>query len=167
MKIKRHILSKKDRKALAKELESKYPRLVKFIRKGEKVEKASVETGTVIIVDKTPCIAIERSGRIYPLLFILLKPEYQDILPKVVVDMGAVPHIANGADVMAPGITEVRGDFSKEDIVVVVDERHGKPIAVCSAMYSSDEIRNMRRGKVLKNLHYVGDDLWNLFKSFA
>ena len=168
MKIKRHLLSKKDRKALIKEIADKYPKLAELIKDSEIVEKAETEEGTIIVVNKTPCLVIlEEENTVIPSLQILLKEDFQEILPKVVVDMGAVPHIANGADVMAPGITEIKGEFEKGDIVVVVDERHGKPLAVCRARYSSREIRQMKKGKVLENLHYVGDDLWELFKSLA
>ena len=167
MKAKRHLLSKKDKKALIKEIAEKYPELSELIKEAEIVEKAETDEGTVIIADKTPCLIILEEDITIPTLKILLKEKYQDLLPKVVVDMGAVPHIANGADVMAPGITQIKGDFEKGDIVVVVDERHGKPLAVCRAWYSSSEIRQMKKGKVLENLHYVGDDLWEFFKSLA
>ncbi|RLE94745.1 MAG: RNA-binding protein [Thermoprotei archaeon] len=167
MKAKRHLLSKKDKKALIKEIAEKYPELSELIKEAEIVEKAETDEGTVIIADKTPCLIILEEDITIPALKILLKEKYQDLLPKVVVDMGAVPHIANGADVMAPGITQIKGDFEKGDIVVVVDERHGKPLAVCRAWYSSSEIRQMKKGKVLENLHYVGDDLWEFFKSLA
>jgi len=167
VKAKRHLLSKKDKKALIKEIAEKYPELSELIKEAEIVEKAETDEGTVIIADKTPCLIILEEDITIPALKILLKEKYQDLLPKVVVDMGAVPHIANGADVMAPGITQIKGDFEKGDIVVVVDERHGKPLAVCRAWYSSSEIRQMKKGKVLENLHYVGDDLWEFFKSLA
>lgn len=167
MKAKRHLLSKKDKKALIKEIAEKYPKLSELIKEAEIVEKAETDEGTVIIADKTPCLIILEEDITIPTLKILLKEKYQDLLPKVIVDMGAVPHIANGADVMAPGITQIKGDFEKGDIVVVVDERHGKPLAVCRAWYSSSEIRQMKKGKVLENLHYVGDDLWEFFKSLA
>jgi len=167
VKAKRHLLSKKDKKALIKEIAEKYPKLSELIKEAEIVEKAETDEGTVIIADKTPCLIILEEDITIPTLKILLKEKYQDLLPKVIVDMGAVPHIANGADVMAPGITQIKGDFEKGDIVVVVDERHGKPLAVCRAWYSSSEIRQMKKGKVLENLHYVGDDLWEFFKSLA
>ena len=76
--------------------------------------------------------------------------------------MGAVKHILNGADIMAPGIVRIIGDFKKGDLVLVVDEKYGKPLAVCEALYSSEEISKMSKGKVLKNLHYVGDKVWKL-----
>jgi predicted RNA-binding protein (TIGR00451 family) len=75
-------------------------------------------------------------------------------LKSVVVDMGAVSHIANGADVMAPGI--VRHDSLREgELAVIRDERHGKALAVGIVIAPLSE-----KGKVIKTLHYVGDAIW-------
>ncbi|RLE55207.1 MAG: RNA-binding protein [Candidatus Methanomethylicota archaeon] len=87
-----------------------------------------------------------------------------DDVPKVVVDRGAIPHIANGADVMAPGVVQVEGEFEVGDIVAIADEKYRKIIAIGVALTSSGELRCMKKGKVVKNLHYVGDKLWKLIQ---
>jgi len=87
-------------------------------------------------------------------------------LPRVTVDMGAVPHICNGADVMAPGVVQVSGEFDVGDLVAVVDERYGKFLAIGHALTPSRAFKATRRGKVVKNLHYVGDGVWELVKRF-
>lgn len=86
------------------------------------------------------------------------------LLPRVVVDMDAVPHICNGADVMAPGIVQVKGDFKEGDFLLIVDERHGKALAMGVALHDSGSIRGLNRGKVAKNIHHVGNGFWNLLK---
>ncbi len=86
------------------------------------------------------------------------------VLPKVVVDMGAVAYVCNGADVMAPGIIRFEGTFHREDVVVVVDERHGRPLAVSFALFEVAEAKKIKKGKILENIHYVGDELWTLIK---
>ena len=83
----------------------------------------------------------------------------QCVLPRVTVDMGAVKFVSNGADIMRPGIVSVE-EFSKGDHVAVVDERNGVSLAVCEALADSSEIEDMESGKVLKNIHYVGDEIW-------
>jgi PUA-domain protein len=88
-------------------------------------------------------------------------------LPKATVNMGAVPYVCNGADVMAPGIVGFEGDFDKDDFVVVIDERHRKPIAMTAALFNTKEAKKLERGKVLKNMHYVGDNIWNLTKQLS
>ena len=88
--------------------------------------------------------------------------EVLDRLGSVVVDRGAVPHIVSGAHVMRPGIVQVVGDFLKDCVVVIRDEIHRKPIAVGRALYDADVIKNMERGRVVENLHYVDDKFWKL-----
>jgi len=82
----------------------------------------------------------------------------------VVVDMGAIPHICNGADVMAPGVLRVEGEFSAGDLVLIVDERYGRPVAIGSALIDSEAVNSTKQGKVVKNLHYVGDKVWSLLR---
>lgn len=94
----------------------------------------------------------------------LTSTELLQATPKVVVDMGAVRFVCNGADIMAPGIVRYEGEFGVNDIVVVVDEKHGKPLAIGKALYSLNEAKNVKHGVVFKNVHYVGDKVWNFAK---
>ena len=90
-----------------------------------------------------------------------LKTLLQDnFLPKVIIDMPAVKFITGGADVMRPGIKET-DEFQKDAIIVIVDETHQKPLAIGKALYSSEELQSLEKGKVIKNLHFVGDEIWN------
>ncbi len=85
-------------------------------------------------------------------------------IPKVIVNLGAIPHICNGADIMSPGIVRFEGMFKKGDIVVITDEQHGKPIAIAEALHNLEVAKTLKRGKVFKNLHYVGDKIWQRIK---
>jgi PUA domain protein len=120
------------------------------------LEEAEMGDGTVVYLIENSIILARRHEEFFP----TLRSPALDSLPSVVVDMGAVPHICDGADVMAPGVVEVRGDFTPGDLVVVRDERHGKGLAVGRALVGSEELRSMRRGRAVKNLHHVGDRLW-------
>ncbi len=80
--------------------------------------------------------------------------------PSIVVDMGAVPYIVKGADVMAPGIVKL-DDFEEGDVVCVRTEKFEKVVAVGLALMSSSEAENAGRGKVVRCIHYVGDRFWN------
>jgi PUA domain protein len=80
----------------------------------------------------------------------------------VIVDMGAVRFVTGGADVMRPGIVEIDEAISKGEYVVVKDERNRMPLAICIANHPGAEMRSMEKGKVLVNIHYVGDELWNI-----
>lgn len=124
------------------------------------IEVADTPTAKVFFINGKPVIASLKNTLIPTLLF----DKAITILPKITVNMGAVPHICNGADLMAPGIVKIEGNFNTNDYVLVVDERHQKPLAIVNALVGSQAARNLQRGKVAKNLHYVGDDLWNQLK---
>jgi len=82
------------------------------------------------------------------------------ILPTIVVDMGAVKFVANGADIMRPGIKEIPSGIAQDALVAIVDERNRKPLAVGVMLLSSEEMQAANSGKVIKTVHYVGDDIW-------
>jgi PUA domain protein len=65
---------------------------------------------------------------------------------------------------MAPGIVRILGDFNEDDILLISDEKHQKPLAIGKALSDSKHMEKLRHGKVAKNIHYVGDSLWNLLK---
>ncbi len=83
-----------------------------------------------------------------------------NVLPSVVVDMGAIKFVVNGADVMRPGIVEI-SSFEEGAFIVVVDVNNRKPLAVGIAMLSSEDMEKSNSGKVIRNIHYVGDEIWN------
>ena len=129
-----------------------------FFSKKDRIVESDFEDKKILLRDNVP-LFFYREGRLVPTLKLLLNNNF---LKKVVVDMGAVKFVTNGADVMRPGITKFDDNISEHDFVAVVDATHGKPLAVCEALFSSDGIRSASGGKVLKNLHYVGDKLWQL-----
>lgn len=124
------------------------------------VELVELEGGVEVYLVDGRAHLCRIGGRLVPALPSLLAMPGK--LPRVVIDMGAVPHIANGADVMAPGIVKVDEGVKQDDVVVIVDERHGKPIAVGVALMSSEERGSKKKGKVVRNLHHVGDRVWSL-----
>ncbi len=110
-----------------------------------------------------------------PTFFMTMSPEHgEKIFPTVrgalkfgpkrnlvVVDSGAVRAVSKGADIMCPGIVEADSRIRKGDIVIVVDEVHGKPLAVGIALTSGEEMIG-NSGKVIKSIHHVGDKIWKL-----
>ena len=84
--------------------------------------------------------------------------------PNVMVDMGAVKFMCNGANVMRPGIKKYT-EFSKDDIVCVIEESKHKFLAVGKALTDSLELENISKGEVVKNLHYVSDKYWEISKT--
>ncbi|HIG93854.1 TPA: DUF1947 domain-containing protein [Candidatus Woesearchaeota archaeon] len=83
-------------------------------------------------------------------------------LRKVTVDMGAIRFIIGGADIMRPGVVAIDEGIAKDDFVVVVDQTHCKPLSVGIALMDSAAMKAITSGKVVKNIHYVGDELWRM-----
>ncbi|NPA70341.1 MAG: DUF1947 domain-containing protein [Crenarchaeota archaeon] len=159
--MKRHLLSKKDIKKLMNEVDNK---IAEILKESENVELYEIDENlTIFIVDGKPLFAKmkiklgdENIEKYIPLItmFYVKNVGY----PYVKVDEGAVPRILNGADVMRPGIREIHGEFNRGDIVAVRDPKD-RTIAVTLALYSRGEIESMQKGKVLKNIHYLGDKI--------
>ena len=76
--------------------------------------------------------------------------------------MGAVKFVINGADIMRPGITEIEDGINENDFIVIVDVNNQKSLAVGIALLNSEEMRSSTSGKVIKNIHYVGDEIWKI-----
>jgi PUA domain protein len=129
----------------------------RFIESNSRVEITETETGDLFIFNGRPLL-VRTDSYLFPTLFF---EELVANLPKIVIDMGAIPYICKGADVMAPGILTIKDEFEENDIVLIVDERHGKHLVVGAALFSSENMKKIKRGKTVKNLHYVGDKLWN------
>lgn len=125
-----------------------------------KIELAEAGVAKIYYVNGRPLVASLRDTLVPTLLF----ERALMLLPKITVNMGAVPHICNGADLMAPGIVKIERAFSADDYVLVVDERHHKPLAIVVALTDSLTVRSLKHGKVARNVHYVGDGLWKELK---
>ena len=84
--------------------------------------------------------------------------------PNVIVDMGAVKFMCNGANVMRPGIKN-HTEFSKDEIVCIVEESQQKFLAVGKSLVHSSEMKEMSKGEIVKNLHYISDRYWEINKT--
>ena len=80
----------------------------------------------------------------------------------VTVDMGAVKFLANGADVMAPGIVDADPEIKTGDAVWVRDQNNKRPLLVGVALMDGPAMVAGKGGKAVKTVHYVGDKIWNL-----
>ena len=84
--------------------------------------------------------------------------------PFVQVDMGAVKFMCKGANLMRPGIKKF-SEFSRDDIVCIVEESQNKFLAIGKSEVDSSELDSMDKGEVLKNLHYISDKAWEISKT--
>ena len=94
----------------------------------------------------------------------LNQTEILEKFPNVMVDMGAVKFMCNGANVMRPGIKRYT-EFGANDVICVIEESQHKFLAVGRAMTDSSALEGMSKGEIVKNLHYISDKYWEISKT--
>jgi PUA domain protein len=162
-KQQRHILKAKEARLITDQVSRRLKIDVeKMIGGKAKFEIAKTDLGDFYFVNGRPLL-YGISG-VLPTLFFT---ELVGRMPKIVVDMGAVPYVCKGADVMAPGIVRVEGEFGVGDLVLVVDVNHGKMLVIGEALYDAENARKVEKGAVVKSLHFVGDKIWDKAKTLA
>ncbi len=84
----------------------------------------------------------------------------------VEVDDGAVPHLTNGANLFAGGITSFDERIRSGDLIFI---RNNKGIYFCimRATRNADEIGKERRGEVAKNVHCPRDKVYEVFREIS
>jgi PUA domain protein len=163
-KYKRYFLKTREAKLLLNKASERVKfSLEQFFTAKAKVELVKTEFAEIYLFNNKPLLA-KTGENVFPTLVF---NEFLNSAPKVVVDMGAVPHVCNGANVMAPGVVRFEGEFRRGELVLVVDEKHRKPLAVGETMYNAEEMKSVKHGVVVKNIHYVGDCVWELIKKLV
>ena len=152
----RYHVRKASFKRLVREVAEKFGVATSELLKGA-IETVELEGGGELIVVNGEVLLFRSRGELFPVLRVLDRVP----LKRVVVDMGAVPHVVNGADIMAPGVVSADENIVPDEGVVVVDVRHNKPLAVGRALVPGVTMKGPR-GKVVENLHHVGDEIWGL-----
>ncbi len=162
-KPRRHFLKEKEARKLLLDFSQRLKvDAEKLFESKPRVEVNETEVAEIFIINGKPLLA-RSGGALFPTLAF---DEVFPFLPKIVVDMGAVPYVCKGADVMAPGVVSVDGDFKENDLLLIVDERHRKPLAIGAALFNSQTMKKMKHGKIVKNTHHVGSKLWNYLRKF-
>ena len=110
----------------------------------------------VVLIDGEPQVAYFDEE---PFLTVRGANAYEPTDRLVIVDAGAVSFVSDGADVMRPGIADVRGDVAEGDLVLIAEESHEKVLAVGRSRVDGDELLG-DSGKVVDSLHFVGDELY-------
>ncbi len=149
--LKRKVLGRKDVRSLKEEAGS----LLGSVDTNA-VSQATLEDGSTVYIFFKEAILARKKGILFPTLI----NSAIDDLPSALVDMGAIPYVCNGADVMAPGIMGIEGGFEKDGLLVIRDVKHRKALGIGAALYTSEEMKGLKKGKAILNLHYVGDKIW-------
>jgi PUA domain protein len=154
-------MSKSDVKRLFNALDAAYEDIPVPSEKGRYMLCETDTDVSVVTHGGTPTFLLW-NDQVIPSLHLFLDLDVRTLANRVIVDMGAIRFVTNGADIMRPGIVDVSTTITENMFVIVGDERHGKPLAIGIALYDGGTIMAMDEGKVVKNVHYVGDPIWNL-----
>jgi PUA domain protein len=156
---KRHRLRKKEIKAISQQLHEIF--LKECISMDDTVDRAELGHFAIILVNGDILGLIIQEN---PFLTVKGLLRYRPEKKYVTVDMGAVKYIYNGADVMAPGIVDADADISVGELIWVRDEKNLQPLAVGLALVPGKDMIISDKGKAIKSIHHVGDELWNYKK---
>lgn len=63
---------------------------------------------------------------------------------------------------MVAGIHDADSEIAEGDLVWVRDQTHKRPLAIGWAVMDGNSLKNETKGKGLKNIHWVGDELWEM-----
>lgn len=152
---KRKRMRSKEIKALAAQLEETLG--VPVFSENDAVDMAESSDFNLIFVGND-IFGISKDG--VPFLTVRGILEYAPSKKYVTVDMGAVPFVVNGADVMGPGIIDADPEIAEGDMVWIRDAKNLRPLAIGISLRSGSDLASKQPGKAIKSLHYVGDKLW-------
>ena len=117
------------------------------------------DTSQILVGDNFKVLRLENE-----FIPFLTESKLLESFPNGMVDMGAVKFMCNGANVMRPGIKS-HTEFSKDEIVCIVEESQQKFLAVGKSLVHSSEMKEMSKCEVVKNLHYISDKYWEINKT--
>ena len=131
---------------------------------GAFLEMAEYGPWTMVFVDKVPSVIeviSEAEGRH---VFLTLRGflNHLDALKWVEVDHGAIPFLMNGADCMVAGVHDAEPSVEEGDLVWIRDMTHKRPLALGWALHDATALIDNTKGKGIKTVHWVGDELWGM-----
>lgn len=157
MKIKKRFFLKNKK---IKEIKKELGNYQEIIPKKSQVELVKIdEFPDILLIDGEPLL-MQINGKTIPTLHAMVNEE---ITTKyATVDMGAINFVIKGADIMSPGIVDADVSIEAGETIVIIEETHHKPLAIGTSLISGKEMVENNKGKAIENLHYVGDQIWEL-----
>lgn len=152
-------LSNKEKRDLQTKLTELYDdQVLPSFQKSLILQSIKTEEGTFIVKDKKIWWFLY-DGKYIPSIHFLR--ELNPGLHKLVVDVGAIKFITNGADVMAPGIMFFDDNITKGAYVVIHEEKANAILGVGISLVDAEEFSKNKKGKVVKLIHHLKDKMWS------
>lgn len=157
MKIKKRFYLKNKK---IKEVKKELGNYENIIPKKSQVELVKIEDyPDILLIDGKPLL-MQIDGKTIPTLHSMINTEITG--KYATVDMGAINFVIKGADIMSPGIVDADDSIQPGETIVIIEETHHKPLAIGTSLISGKEMVENNKGKAIENLHYVGDNIWEL-----
>ena len=159
---KRRPVRRKNIAPLLKELEESLQ--IDLAVDGAFLEMAEYGTWQMVFVDKVAKTVEVKDDENKRFTFLTLRGflDYPEASKWVEVDHGAIPFLMNGADCMVAGVQAADGNIVKGELVWIRDMTHKKPLAIGWSVMDGNEMASATKGKGIKTLHWVGDELWEM-----
>ena len=131
---------------------------------GAFLEMAEYGPWTMVFVDRTPLVIELLDEQDERCVFLTLRGflAHMEALKWVEVDHGAIPFLMNGADCMVAGVHGAEPSVEAGDLVWVRDMTHKRPLALGWAVDNAEALVANAKGKGIKTVHWVGDELWDM-----
>lgn len=131
---------------------------------GAFLEMAEYGPWQMVFVDKVAKAIEVKNGDNERFTFLTLRGflEHSDAAKWVDVDHGAIPFLMNGADCMVAGVQAADEDIAVGELVWIRDMTHKKPLAIGWSTMEGQEMAAATKGKGIKTLHWIGDELWEM-----
>ena len=156
---KRKILSKKEKKLLLLDLVNGFGDVISsYVELSTMLEEVITDEGT-LIAKNGKIWFFNINDKMIPSIYFLRESNFE--LPEIVVDIGAIRFITNGADVMSPGVVFFNTDIRKGTLVVIKEEKANSIIGVGSSLINSEDFDKSQKGKVVKLHHHLKDKIWS------
>lgn len=155
--MQKHFLARKDAEILLGKIKEKY----NLSLNPEKIELGKEKKSTYYFLDGVLAFFSEE---LIPTLCLFYKLNVPiSNFPRIRLDEGAVKAVLRGADLFVPGIKEYLCNC-KEGEIILATTLDDKPVAVTKALISREEAEKSKKGKFSQNLHYLGDQIWQMCK---
>ena len=159
---KRRPVRRKNIAPLLKELEEAIQ--IDLSVEGAFLEMAQYGSWEMVFVDKVAKTVEVKDENGKRFVFLTLRGflEHPSAAKWVEVDHGAIPFLMNGADCMVAGVQAADESITEGDLVWIRDMTHKKPLAIGWSVMDGNEMASATKGKGIKTLHWVGDELWEM-----
>ncbi len=165
--MKLQYLSKKNVKEIASRLEKAEldEEIVNIVRNCSKAYFVEYPRFKIYVFDGIPLLFehIKIPETLLPTLYFVntfINSRGKPPMHWVRVDEGAINPILRGADVMIPGIKE-HSMFTKGSPVCVLEPNKRYAIAIGISLISAHDLEQLKRGKGIKVVSRLNDDLWS------